>query len=70
MKATRTHSNNRAYLVLVVEDDGQVIGDLAGLMIETAALRPACLVELERMGVAASRRGKQTGEALAWAFFH
>lgn len=47
MKATHTHSNNRAYLVLVVEDDGQVIGDLAGLMIETAALRPAYLVELE-----------------------
>jgi GNAT superfamily N-acetyltransferase len=60
--------DNRAYLVLVAEDDGEVIGYLAGSTSEAGELRTVRSAELESMCVAPASRGRGAGEALARAF--
>lgn len=59
---------NRAYLVLVAEDHGDVIGYLAGATSEAGELRTVRSAELESMCVATPWRSRGVGEALARAF--
>lgn len=60
--------DNRAYLVLVGEDHGHVIGYLAGSTSESGELRTVRSAELESMCVAPAWRGRGVGAALARVF--
>lgn len=57
-----------AYVVLVVEAAGELVGYLAGSTSEPGELRPVRLAELESMFVASPWRGQGLGEELANTF--
>jgi GNAT superfamily N-acetyltransferase len=59
--------DNRAYFVLVAEDDGEVISYLAGTTSEAGELRTVRSADLESICVAPLSRGQGVGEALARA---
>jgi ribosomal protein S18 acetylase RimI-like enzyme len=60
--------DNRAYLILIAEEHGEVVGYLAGSTSEAGELRTVRSAELESMCVAPASRGRRAGEALAQAF--
>lgn len=60
--------DNRAYLVLIAEEHGEVVGYLAGSTSEAGELRTVRSTELESMCVDPASRGRRAGEALAQAF--
>lgn len=60
--------DNRAYLVLIAEEDGEVVGYLAGSTSEACELRTVRSAELESMCVTQASRGRGAGEALARSF--
>jgi GNAT superfamily N-acetyltransferase len=59
---------NPAYLLLVAEHTGEVVGYLAGARRDADELRPVVSADLESMFVAQNWRGRGVGQALAEAF--